>query len=376
MKVGILTHPLETNYGGLLQAYALQTVIRRMGHDVYTIDRHNKGARSNLPRHILGLIKRYFRRYVQRNPNVSTSWNAYLTMKEKDILGKNTWKFVQKNIKITNRVWSHELKDIDEKYQFDAYVVGSDQIWLPNYCPNSFLDFVKRDNVIKCSYAASCSCASWSPELTDACRPLARSFKGLSVREIDLIEFCRKEFGCAAQHVLDPTLLLDKEDYLTVVDKNIKGDDIIFSYILDDTQEKRSLVEKVSKHYGVGVAWVNAERPYYKRNDVNINECIFPSVDNWINNLNNAKFVITDSFHGMAMSIVFKKPFIVIANKKRGLSRFESMLGLFGLESRLILNVNDFTEEHLLAINYDNVYDIIKSKRKESIEFLNTMLSK
>lgn len=376
MKVGILTHPLETNYGGLLQAYALQTVIRRMGHDVYTIDRHNKGARSILPRHILGLIKRYFRRYVQRNPNVSTSWNAHLTMKEKDILGKNTWKFVQKNINITSRVWSHELKDIDEKYQFDAYVVGSDQIWLPNYCPNSFLDFVKRDNVIKCSYAASCSCASWSPELTDACRQLARSFKGLSVREKDLIEFCRKEFGCAAQHVLDPTLLLDKEDYLTVVDTNVKGDDIIFSYILDDTQEKRSLIEKVSKHYGVGVAWVNADRPYYKRNDVDINECIFPSVDNWINNLNNARFVITDSFHGMAMSIVFKKPFIVIANKKRGLSRFESMLGLFGLESRLILNVNDFTEEHLLAINYDNVYDIIKSKRKESIEFLNTMLSK
>lgn len=376
MKVGILTHPLETNYGGLLQAYALQTVIRRMGHDVYTIDRHNKETRSNLPRHILGLLKRYYKRYVQGNLRVSTSWNAYLTMEEKEVLGKEMWTFVQKNMRITERVWSHELKKIDKKYLFDAYVVGSDQVWLPNYCPNSFLDFVEREDVIKCSYAASCSCTSWPPELINLCRPLAQSFRGLSVREKNLIEFCKNKLGCAALHVLDPTLLLDKEDYLSAVNQSNSNEAVVFSYILDKTSEKVSLVDRVSKYYGLPTAWVNAKRPYYKRNDVDIYECIFPSVDNWINNLNKARFVVTDSFHGMAMSIVFKKPFLVIGNKKRGISRFESLLSSFGLESYLISNVNDFTEELLLPINYDKVFEIIKLKRKESFDFLEKMLSR
>lgn len=70
------------------------------------------------------------------------------------------------------------------------------------------------------------------------------------------------------------------------------------------------------------------------------------------------------------------EPFIVIGNKKRGLSRFESLLGSFGLESRLISSTNDFTEEQLLPIDYDKVFEIIKFKRQESFDFLEKMLSR
>lgn len=374
MKVGILTHPLENNYGGLLQAYALQTVIRRMGHDVYTIDRHNKEKRSPLPRHILGFLKRCYKRHLLHNPRISTCWNAYLTLEDKKVLGQHMWPFVVRNMKITDQVWSHELKKIDEKYQFDAYIVGSDQVWLPNYSLDSFLDFVKREGVIKCSYAASGSCTSWSPALIKKCRSLAQSFKGLSVREKDLIDFCYKDLGCTAQHVLDPTLLLDKDDYLSAINKNENNEPVIFSYVLDKTQEKEDIINRVSCHFKMPVAWVNAKKTYYKRNDININDCIFPSVDEWINNLNNATFVVTDSFHGMAMSIVFKKPFVVIGNKNRGISRFKSLLGSLGLEERLINNIDEFTEKLLSPIDYCKVYSIIESKRKESIIFLHRML--
>lgn len=376
MKIGILTHPLETNYGGLLQAYALQTVIRRMGHEVYTIDRHNKEKRSILPRHLVGLLKRYYKRYIQHDTTVSTCWNAFLTIEQKNVLGKNMWPFVQRNIRITDRVWSHELRQIDEKYLFDAYVVGSDQVWLPNYCPDSFLNFVKRDGIIKCSYAASCSASSWTADLINKCKPLAQSFKGLSVREQDLVDFCQRELECSAQHVLDPTLLLDKEDFLAAVNPSENNSAVIFSYILDKTPEKELIVKKTTTHFGLSAAWVNAKKPYYKRNDIDINECIFPSVDEWINNLNNATFVVTDSFHGMAMSIVFKKPFVVIGNKERGISRFKSLLELLGLEDRLISSTKEFTEKMLSPIDYSRVYNIIDIKRKESLDFLQRMLDK
>ena len=327
MKVGILTHPLENNYGGLLQAFALQMVVKRMGHEVYTIDRHNKGTTSPFPKHLAGYLKRCFQRYIKKDPKVSTKWDPRISLETKKKLGQNMQSFIDRNIRVTDCVWSDNLRIIENKYRFDAYIVGSDQVWLPNYLLGSFLDFVDRDDVIKCTYAASCSAKSWTQEQVKECKELVKSFKGISVRETDLIDFCKEELGVDALHVLDPTLLLDKDDFLSAVDidNNIIESPVIFTYILDNSNMKKEALALVSSRYSNPIAWVNAKRPYYKRNDVNIDDCIFPSVDQWINNLNNASFVITDSFHGTALSIVFNKQFIAIANKSRGISRFKSL---------------------------------------------------
>ena len=175
MKIGILTHPLKTNYGGLLQAFALQKVLMDMGYDVLTIDRHAKGGYKSFPHHCVNYVKR-LKEYFWDKKEVSIRWNHLVSDGEYREISRHTQSFVDRNIRTTRKVYNNELKDIDKEYLFDAYVVGSDQVWLPSYCPGSFLDFVDRDNVVKLFYAASCGKQSFAVDerLKEECKKLAR----------------------------------------------------------------------------------------------------------------------------------------------------------------------------------------------------------
>lgn len=137
MKIGILTLPQETNYGGILQAYALQHTLRGMGHDAITIDRHNRKEYPSWWIHFAGYCKRIIQHYLE-GKNVTTKWNPIVSPEEYAILSSETQRFIDRNIKLTKRVFSDELADIENEYQFDAYVVGSDQVWQEYYCPASF----------------------------------------------------------------------------------------------------------------------------------------------------------------------------------------------------------------------------------------------
>ncbi len=192
MKIGILTLPQETNYGGILQAFALQRVLRNMGHDVLTIDRHNRREYPSFGCHIAGYMKRLAQHYLQGKKNVSVKWNPFLSSDEYDRISKDTQKFIDRNIRLTRRVFSDQLAEIDKEYRFDAYVVGSDQVWLDNYCPESFLSFVSRANVTKLVYAASCGKKSFfdNPAKLKVCRELVKDFKSVSVREEHLVALC------------------------------------------------------------------------------------------------------------------------------------------------------------------------------------------
>ena len=114
MKIGILTHPLETNYGGILQAFALQKVLRDMGHDVYTIDRHNTPRYPSVFRQFLSFCKRNLLHYL-KGKNVSTAWNPFISEKDFKYISNNTQKFIDKNIQLTDRIDSHQLREIDDR---------------------------------------------------------------------------------------------------------------------------------------------------------------------------------------------------------------------------------------------------------------------
>lgn len=377
MKIGILTHPLETNYGGLLQAFALQKFLRDMGHDVWTIDRHNSISYQTKWHNFLGFCKRNKEFYLDKKM-VSTAWNPFLSEEEKEMLSLETNRFIKRNINVTYKVDSSKLKDVDRDYQFDAYVVGSDQVWLPGYCPTSFLDFVERDDVKRIFYAASCGKKSFADDkrLCRRCCELAQKFDGVSVREQKLIELSKKKLRKEAQLVLDPTFLLNPEDYLSAIDKVKLGDDVLFVYLLDNNKNKQLIVDSISKKLGLTPYFVNVQEYYTKGVSKDIKNCIFPSVDKWISTLSKSKFVITDSFHGTAMSILFNKQFVSIGNSMRGMERFHSLLDLFHLEERLIMEGESCECLISKEIKYDEVNDIIKSMRTISENFINKTLMK
>ncbi len=374
MKIGILTLPQETNYGGILQAFALQRTLIKMGHDAITIDRHNCKEYPSIKIHIAGFCKRLFQHYLQGKRNVSTKWNPFISADEYKSASAETQKFIDRNLRLTKRVFSNQLDEIEKEYQFDAYIVGSDQVWLDYYCPASFLDFVKRKDVKRVTYAASCGQKSFfkNAAKVSQCRDFAKLFNGISVREAQLIEKCKEYLGIDVQWVLDPTLLLNPSEYLDATRPDIiDKEPVLFSYILDSNEDIKVIVNTIANKLNLPI--VNGNRIH----EIGNAGKVYPSVDSWLQNINRARFVITDSFHGTVFSILFNKPFLSIGNYGRGIERFQSLLERFELDDRLFTNID--LESILLKVNtnidFERVNRIINEERVKSFEFLQKSLA-
>jgi polysaccharide pyruvyl transferase WcaK-like protein len=214
---------------------------------------------------------------------------------------------------------------------------------------------------------------------TEECSKEAKKFDAISVREDSAIALCKKKLGVDATLVLDPTLLLRKEDYLELLPKKMEkthGTEGIFTYILDDSEENRSIVKKVENCLDTFSFKVMPGNKNHNEFEIeNYESFVFPAVEDWIEGFHKASFIVTDSFHGTLFSIIFNKPFISIGNKKRGVSRFKSILALLDLEPRLVLNPNQVSIDLIKKpIDYDLVNRLLKNQQEKSKEFLKNSL--
>ena len=268
-----------------------------------------------------------------------------------------------------------ELKATD----YDAIVVGSDQVWRAIYfspmwfhqpIDNAFLAFAENWNVKKLVYAASFGTDEWeyTDEETLRCKELIGKFNAISLREEGGVELCRKYFNVMVQHVLDPTMLLSVDDYMALFRKcnTSKSQGNLLVYVLDETSELSELVNDIvtEKH----LVPFSVNNPYEADENKPLEDRIKPSVETWLRGFFDAELIVTDSFHACVFSIIFKKQFIVVGNKSRGMSRFESLLKMFGLEDRLVTGCDDFLK--LSAINYDLVYEKYRVLKDMSYSFL------
>lgn len=371
MKIGILTLPLHTNYGGILQVYALQTILERMGHDVVVLNRERE---YSLPlwRLPLSYTKRIIKKYILRKKDVRIFQEQY-DNKVYAIVSQHTQKFIDTYIHTYNIESFKSLKSID----FDAIVVGSDQVWRPKYftylfnasIENAFLSFARKWNIKRISYAASFGTEDWeySAEDTDLCGELLKLFNVVTVREESAVRLCKEKLGVEASHVLDPTMLLSKEDYIKLFDvaNTPKSSGNLLTYILDDTPEKIDLINKIAKTKGLTPFRVNSK----SKSNASAEERIQPPVEAWLRGFYDAEFVVTDSFHACVFSIIFGKPFVVIGNKDRGMARFESLLKMFGLEDHMVCDNFDFKKINNL-IDWKIVNSNKDNFREKSISVL------
>lgn len=378
MKIGILTQPLHNNYGGLLQNYALQFVLSELGHEVLTINIKNK--ETTRFRKIASIIKRSLLKILDHKIAIRT----WPTRKESKIISQNTHNFVKQNIKTTTLIFNKVNKKILKKYLFDTFIVGSDQVWRPCYSPQQstfFLDFLDHDtSVKKIAYAASFGVNEWefADSETKIYGKLLKLFDAVSVREDTAVDLCKKYFNVEATHLLDPTMLLNRNDYISLVEKkNLKKNPgSLFTYILDKSNEKDQIIENVARKYNLNVFTVMPKMIFSESERKEIKDCVFPPVEEWIKGFMDAEFVVTDSFHGTVFSILFNKPFISIANKNRGLTRFTSLLKLFNLEDRLIFSLKEFNLKRINDINWEKTNTILMNERERSMQFLSVHISK
>lgn len=382
MKIGILTHPLNYNYGGILQNYALQTVLKNMGHEVVTLYTEQK-----TPAKIQSvLFLKYFVKKLLR-------WkgNNYrpLTLKQKNVIKRNTKDFVEKYISVTKPLhWVYN--DLNSELKLDAYIVGSDQVWRPDFVHNiydMYFQFLQNDKVKKISYAASFGVNTWeySNEQRLICEELIKKFDDISVREKSGVALCKEHFNVNALHLLDPTLLLSADDYkkLIPINKKNRTRKQLTVYILDITSEKREIINYIAKKLNLSVTYVGNE--FSDKQNVYYTERIAPPVESWLEEFDNADFIFTDSFHGTAFSIIFNKPFISIGNPTRGIERFTSLLDLFNISDRLLVpqrrDVTDKLDFSLLdtvvdtPINFKDINEVRSKEVAKSFEYLTCNLT-
>ena len=375
MKVGILTLPLWHNYGGILQAYALRLAVEKLGHESIFID---------IKRDSLG-ITRYginqTKRLVKRNFFKSVDKPYYPNSNELKNISSNTRLFVEKKINpSSNHIPLSSLPKFSEC--LDAIIVGSDQVWRPEYCPNLelyFLDFAQT-NLKKISYAASLGTSDWrfSPEETARCGKLLNQFHAVSVREDSAIDLIRKNMNVEAVQSCDPTLLLDAQDYLAVANIPLtasSGGRGVFCYLLDPEEPRMQGLSEIGTQLDYELFYIMPkifDKNYSKFSD----DYVFSTVESWIQAFQESDYIVTDSFHGCVFSIIFNKPFIAIANTNRGRTRFESLLKVFNLEERLFDCVADIDEKVLnKPINWIEVNKKRKSQKYDGYKFLGNSLT-
>lgn len=375
MKIAIFTLPLRNyNYGGVLQNYALQTfLIKNFNCEVQTID-------YNIYRSTEIKIKTFLQKVVY-----SGYW------KFKNEVNKEFDTFFKNDLKLSPLMGSYQsVSQYLVKNKFDVLITGSDQVWRLDYAFGDisklmFLNFEGFKNPVKkVSYAASFGVDKWTYDnKTTEIKNALNSFDAISVREDSGLEICKKVFNVDAKNLIDPTLLLSKEEYIDQLKLNRKENSkFLYSYILDISEEKRLILDQIKTKLKVELATtILASEILYKVKPNNYKQfkgLKAESINEWVNSFYNSEYIITDSFHGMVFSIIFNKQFIVIGNKERGMSRFQSLLKKLNLEDRLFYDFdqNKMYNKLTEVIDYKHVNFIIKKEREISKDFLNHIINK
>jgi hypothetical protein len=356
MKIGIITQPLSDNYGGILQNYALQTVLCRHGHEPITLHVLPQRMKRVIwviltAKYLLTLSafthkRRYFRLYPFRDPVMA--------------------QFVRNHIATTQIHREYKHIKIDNM-GLNALIVGSDQVWRKRYnmtvWRDKFLLFSQNASLKKIAYAASWGSdkCEFSKEEVQECRKLIKQFDAVSVREQSGIQLCHDVLGVNAIEVLDPTLLLNREDYLNLCNNIVPpAEPYLAAFILDQATWKNKLVNEIANKNGLRIVNLGL-----KKDGI--------SIEQWLAYFAHAHYVVTDSFHGTVFSIINHRPFSVVVNTERGASRFESLLNKFNLEKRI---ADDDHFEDSSIIDWETVDQRLEQWRQTSLNYLETALNK
>ncbi|MEC4116372.1 polysaccharide pyruvyl transferase family protein [Myroides phaeus] len=369
-KIGVLTLPAVSNYGGILQNYALQKVLKERGYDVITMERRFK--RSNF-KEFLSYCKNYTINRLQG------SFYLKVSEKNKKWLYSEQSIFKKKYIKSSPLLYTTvALNDFIKRENIQTVIVGSDQVWRADYTPfleDMFFCFLQSNtSVRKVGYAASFGkdTINYSSFQHSLIKNSLKEFSLVSVREDSGVRICRNEFEVNAYHVLDPTMLVKREEYINSFNLDINSKKRgVYYYLLDLDYSKKQLLDFLRGKVGKDV-FCSQPKAFEGDKNTNLNDYKAPSIENWLQGFLDADFVVTDSFHGTVFSIIFNKPFYAIVNRSKGASRFESLLRMFDLEERLL----DLQSCNLDDLNYKDEIDFAKVNEKlsklqgESLELL------
>ncbi|MBR2461082.1 MAG: polysaccharide pyruvyl transferase family protein [Clostridia bacterium] len=379
MKIGIITFHFVNNQGAVLQSYALQKYLSNQGHDVQIIDYRPKyhtvrySPWKNPIRYSLWYYNMHKRASIRRKSLVFAK--SFVRCMYWNLLGTH-----RTNSRLFNRFTSNYL-NLTTKYEsikalqkhppkMDAYITGSDQLWNPDLLDHDFdeayfLNFGSNE-IRKIAYAVSIG----KKLSEDECRKiniLCEHLDAVSLREStpELLETIDRDVHIC----VDPTLLLDADDYLNIESDVSEKEPYVFVYGLETSEDIRLAVQQVGNMCGYRV--INGTPETVKLNGMNIINASDYAPDRFLSYIKNAEFVVTNSFHGTVFSILYKKKFITVPHTTRG-RRMIELLYKLGLNSAL-WGAPEFSIEN--EIDYKSVYGKLSELRRASADYLEKALS-
>ena len=335
-KVGLLTFQNANNYGALLQAYALKETINKLGCDASVINYDSKDM------HLKLVQKPVFYEFAIHYLNLQGDYS--------------------------------DAEDIDYS-MYDLVIVGSDQVWNPEITYSDkayFLDFLPS-SIQRMSYAASIGIGGETiKQYADFFESGLKDFEKISIRESNQISFLEELTGKKIERHVDPTLLLNAEEYISGLEVPRCEQEFIFVYSNNINSKLLDFANLLSLHWDIPIRAVsNYGTPYFTNNSSSVTEV---EIEKWLAQIKDAKIILTDSYHGLMFSLIFEKPFYIYTQNRANISRILEVLLHVGLEKRTIKNVEKITDVSV-EIDFSRARKWVADERERSIEYLKRVTS-
>lgn len=341
MKIGIITFHWAVNYGAVLQAFALQKFLELQKNEVEVINY----------RPFLVIFKDTLIKILKLN------FSFFLKKRKIN-------KFISRHMRLSSKTFRNNKSLRKKCIDYDVYICGSDQIWNTSFSLKAelkptlsyFLDFVS-DEKKRIAYAASFGSDKIPENLQKLIKPELEKFTGISLREntgVRIIEDLRLK----GDHVLDPTLLIDRIEYENILDNDKTSccsTEEVFVYIIHENQ---TISDKVLDFFSKSILY----KFFTNHGKTTI------SIDEWLFKLSKSEFVITNSFHGVIFSIIFHRPFIVTAVEGSKMNdRIKTILEIVGLQNRYL---EFYDELKIKEIHKEKVnWSVVDSRLNEYKDF-------
>ncbi len=353
-KIGILTFQKTVNYGAQLQNFSLQSFLKKNNKYIETINYINSSIND------IEKPKSLFKQKGLKNVIKFFKCHKFHVKK-----WKKFEEFREKNISLSKELFPCNINKINDEY--DKIIVGSDQVWNTEITKNDYTYFLNMitDNNKKLSYAASFGFSDIPASEKPKVFKYLKEFEYLNVREKTGLEIIKDINHKNKNVVLDPTFLLTKEEYVKELDlKEDTKKKYIFVYMYDESKENIEFLYDLSRSNNSEILFVRDGFKEIK----NVKSIRDASPKEFLELLMNSQYVVTGSFHGVCLSLIFNKQFYYHLNKTHNRnSRIVDLLSLVGLESR-----NDYNNKK--RIDYDEVNKKLKKEIEKSKKILLNML--
>ncbi|WP_286312148.1 polysaccharide pyruvyl transferase family protein [Romboutsia ilealis] len=361
MKIGISTIIDNTNYGNRLQNYASKKVLLNMELNPETLNPIFEDKYKFYSKHLI-------KRIIVNLANILNFKNEEIIQRLRVIRFESfTNKFVP-----NKKFFINDLNDLSNMVKdFDYFITGSDQVWNYNFRPNldiDFLQFVEKDKRV--AYAPSFGVSEIPNQYKEEYTKYLNEMSYLSVREHAGQKIIKDLTGRDSEVLIDPTMMLDKEEWLKVTSKPkcMPKKKYLLTYVLgNQTEEFKAFVSKLAKEKNLEI--LNLLDPLNK--DIH---CVDPG--EFVYLINESDVVITDSFHGAVFSILMQTPFVIFERQDKEVSmnsRIDTLVSTFKMESRLSTHIKSIDDVY--NIDFSHIDGILKHEREKAINYLKNAFS-